>query len=311
MPFRASHHKPWWDAVGRPEDVEPGPEEMEFRAGLLSLATDSLRLLAQALAPERGELAQLLLTGPEAVEPYASLIGMFELNNLALNVPPPLDAYVAVLNGDALPAKEQDDDIVEEEEQGGGGGANGGASGSGRQQPPTEAERDAAAGRVHPLLKAMGCDLAGEGVRGTAFYALQSCCNHACAPVARAEARPRGDVALIALRDLEPGEELTISYLPLDDEVVEEGGGDDEEEEDDADGSASSGGGAGGDSDEQMGEASAGGAGSGGRPTTPKQPVVGMTLAERRAALRDYGFECACERCQADALAEALLAPSE
>jgi hypothetical protein len=130
----------------------------------------------------------------------------------------------------------------------------------------------------------MGDDLAGAGTQGTAFYALQSCCNHACAPAARAEGRARGDVALVALRDLAIGEELTISYLPLDDDDGEE------EEEDAEDGEE--------EEEEEAGEPSSA--------PPPPPPVVPMPLAERRAALRDYGFECACERCEAEELAEVV-----
>jgi hypothetical protein len=303
LPFRVAHKKPWWEAVGRPEDVEPGREEAEFRANLLELAMDSLKLLSRAWVPDSAELRRLVLQGAGggggAVERYATLIGMFELNNLALNTPPPLDAYVALLNGDVLPDKE----AKEEGGDGGGASSSAAAAAAAAAAAPTatEAERDAAAQRLAPLLSAMGRSLAGEGVRGTAFYALQSCCNHACAPVARAEARPGGDVAIAAVRDLDAGEELTISYLPLDDEVEEE------EDETDQEGSEEMVGDGDGNGDVSMGEDGDGGHAG----TMPRLPVVGMTLAERRAALRDYGFECQCERCEAEALAEALEQPSD
>jgi hypothetical protein len=297
LPFACAHRKPWWECVARPEDVEPGDEEAEFRAQLRSLAADSLALLSDALKPERKELAEALLgcssssslsSSAAALDAYGSFVGMFELNNLALNVPPPLDAYVALLNGDELPSAKDEGGESDCEEEAGASSSSAAAAAAADPPAPTEAERDAAAALVAPLLDAMGDDLAGAGTQGTAFYALQSCCNHACAPAARAEGRARGDIALVALRDLAIGEELTISYLPLDDD--DDGEEEDCEEEEEGDGGA--------DEEEQAGDE---------EPSAPPPPpVVPMPLAERRAALRDYGFECACERCEAEELAEAV-----
>jgi len=327
LPFAVAHRRPWWECVARPDDVSPGAEEAEFRAQLRSLAADSLALLAAALKPERPELAAALLSagaddgeaggdgggaGGQGLAAYGSLVGMFELNNLALNVPPPLDAYVALLNGDDLPNDEEEEEEGNEREGASGGQAAAAASSAaaaaagpspplaaqaaaGRAQRASAADRDAAAALVAPLLHAMGPQLAGEGTQGTAFYALQSCCNHACAPAARAEGRAAGDVALVAVRDLSPGEELAISYLPLDDEEGEEG---EEEEEDEAEG--------GGRRQGEGDEADGGSGDEGEAPPPPPPPRVPQPLAERRAALRDYGFECACERCEAEELAEAV-----
>jgi hypothetical protein len=50
-------------------------------------------------------------------------------------------------------------------------------------------------------------------VEGTAFYSLQSCCNHSCAPSAGAEGDPSGAARLVALRRLAAGEEVTLSYI--------------------------------------------------------------------------------------------------
>jgi hypothetical protein len=58
--------------------------------------------------------------------------------------------------------------------------------------------------------------------QGTGFFALQSCVNHSCEPNTATEALSTGEVALIAVRPIKAGEEITISYL--------DEGGDDEDE---------------------------------------------------------------------------------
>jgi hypothetical protein len=134
-------------------------------------------------------------------------------NNLALNIPSPAERYFGLpLDAEAL---------------------------------PDPAERAALARQQKPLRDALGDELEAS-IEGTAFYALQSCCNHACNPSAAAEGEPSGAAQIIALRDIPKGGEVTLSYVELDG----------------CDG-----------------------------------------FKERRAALRGYGFECACELCQADELA--------
>ncbi|GFH18570.1 SET domain-containing protein [Haematococcus lacustris] len=59
------------------------------------------------------------------------------------------------------------------------------------------------------------------GAQGTGFYCLQSCANHSCAPSAATEGLASGATALLALKDLAPGEEVTLSYIG---ELEAEGG---------------------------------------------------------------------------------------
>jgi hypothetical protein len=49
--------------------------------------------------------------------------------------------------------------------------------------------------------------------QGTAFYALQSCANHSCAPNAAADGDVSGAALLIAETDIEPGAVL-LRELP-------------------------------------------------------------------------------------------------
>jgi hypothetical protein len=50
-------------------------------------------------------------------------------------------------------------------------------------------------------------------IQGTAFYALQSCSNHSCDPLALPEGEATGQMSLLALTDIVPGQEITISYI--------------------------------------------------------------------------------------------------
>ncbi len=89
LPFALGWKKPWWEAVACPEDVD---DEEEFRGELRQLASESLSLLAQAVqAPAFPELFDLQV--------YGSVIGMFELNNLSLEVPSPVEDYFLLVDG--------------------------------------------------------------------------------------------------------------------------------------------------------------------------------------------------------------------
>ena len=54
-------------------------------------------------------------------------------------------------------------------------------------------------------------------MQGTAFFALQSCANHSCVPTAAIEGESSGEACILALRDIKPGQEVTISYIDVED----------------------------------------------------------------------------------------------
>ena len=108
-----------------------------------------------------------------------SLLGMIELNNLALVVASPAHAWVNSRDG---------------------GGAAAGPSAS-------------ALSDLARFVRRRGRTL---DVDGTGFYRLHSCCNHSCVPNAHAFKRPgddRGDAVVLALRTIETGDEITLSYI--------------------------------------------------------------------------------------------------
>ena len=174
-PFATGHKAVWWDCVQAPN----GEAREDFVALLQRMAGDSLHLLKAAIYDVR--FAPLFDLGV-----YSSLVGMFEMNNLALVGSSPVEAYFH---------------HVDELEEG--------------------AEKDRVQAVTRPLLDLLDADYY-QARSGTAFYSLQSCLNHSCVPNAEAleGAAPapggagQAPVALVsALRDVAPGEELTISYI--------------------------------------------------------------------------------------------------
>eukprot|EP00887_Chlorella_sp_A99_P006616 scaffold3.g6616.t1 len=79
------------------------------------------------------------------------------------------------------------------------------------------AERQAALQEAGPYLDALPEEV--PGCEGNAFYALHSCLNHSCAPSVHAWKREQdtdGSAVVLALRNIAPGEEVTISYIEED-----------------------------------------------------------------------------------------------
>ena len=68
-----------------------------------------------------------------------------------------------------------------------------------------------------PLLDALG-ETYDAACEGSAFYALQSCCNHSCAPNAyafkRAQVDTDGSAVVLAKRAIASGEEVCICPFP-------------------------------------------------------------------------------------------------
>jgi hypothetical protein len=110
LPFAVAHKAPWWDVAAAAEtaarearsgggadedadarsDDEEAIDPAELAAQLRELAAESLSLLAAGLRDSRfPQLFELQL--------YGNIIGMFELNNLALTVPAPVGRYRAML----------------------------------------------------------------------------------------------------------------------------------------------------------------------------------------------------------------------
>ncbi|CAD7700336.1 unnamed protein product [Ostreobium quekettii] len=164
-PYACNWKGIWWESVAVPDDVS---DEEAFRAELKELATDSLALLKSAI--DDGRFPALF-----TAEVYGSLIGMFEMNNLAIEVPSPLESYLEALDESPSTA---------------------GSLGSLRDRIEEAAQ--------HP----------GEGTAyyRLACCANHSCVPNAKA-TRRTGLDVGGNLALIAEGPITAGEEITISYV--------------------------------------------------------------------------------------------------
>ena len=200
-PFHHGHKQIWWEAVARPTDVASGAAELEFRDSMREIATESLNLLKKALP------TQFLsrLPGLFTLEVFASVVGMFELNNLEIAVASPVEDYFLMID-------ELGDTQI--------------------------------TAITNPLLDALDTGYC-TPCEGSGFFALQSCLNSDCDPnvaPTKDDCDVDGKCVLVAKRDINENEELTMCYV---DETKD--------------------------------------------------------VQTRRGELRDYGFECQCETCVAQA----------
>ena len=179
----------WWECVPCPPESAEGGNggEREFRAALRGLAGDSALLLRRALFDARFPA----LFNDEVL---GSLVGMFELNNLDMVVSNPLARYFRYMES-------LREGVTGKEEAGG------------------LAEGDlAAAAALEALIEDADTDC---HCSGTAFFRAQSLMNHSCDPncaARKGDADADDSAMLYALRPIQPGEELTISYIEERDE---------------------------------------------------------------------------------------------
>ena len=175
-PFSMGWKALWWESVGLPDDV-PTSEEADFRSQLQRLAKDSLELLCRALEGPAQRFPALF-----TLEVWGNIIGMFELNNLDVSIPSPIEDYFLFIDG------------------------------------LEEPERTKAMQITQPLLDALD-QAYDEPCSGSALYAVHSCLNHSCDPNTAALLPEKDGEAQAIIQCLKPiakGEELTISYIDLD-----------------------------------------------------------------------------------------------
>eukprot|EP00854_Cymbomonas_tetramitiformis_P010851 gene10851-12837_t len=172
--YRVGWKRIWWECVALPDDVDPEDEPV-FRGQMQSLAQRSLELLSAAL-PQCAERYPALFS----LDVYGSIIGLFELNNLALVVASPVEDYFIHIS-----------DL------------------------PSGPDKDAADAVTQPLLDALDTDY-DIPCEGTGYYAIQACVNHSCGPNTHAFKRDQdvdGRAVLLAKTAIAAGEEITISYV--------------------------------------------------------------------------------------------------
>lgn len=174
-PWRQGVKEPWWETA-RTADAATGLTQDEFKVVVRKAAETSLALLVAAL-PGAAEDFPALFT----LDVWASILGMLDLNCMGIRVGSPVKMYLdAVL-----------------------------------QLPPTDPGREEAWGVASQLCQLLPgvmdsfCD-------GTGFFSLQSVINHDCNPNVMSGKHADDEdnkIAIRALRDIQSGEELSLSYI--------------------------------------------------------------------------------------------------
>ncbi len=281
----------WWREYTHPvrwDMVPPGQQQQardacERSRTLLASALTAFmhaRLSGAALATGLEELAQLLRR-----EHYGEIVGFLSCNVSGVNVPSPVQQYLARLVKLRDRSKNKGTHRAKKRRKRGTKQTN-----NNNNNNNSSVRRDAAAVDVESIERlvprlgaavAEACDLdlpaapdnldslaaAWPGVRGAAVYPVLSFANHDCDPNCEIVFRgPDNTASLVSLCPVAAGEELTISYI--------DNCWSDSDEDDSDDGS--------GDTEPNSRSAA--------RPPWHWR-------SRREALLARYGFACECERC--------------
>eukprot|EP00929_Paragymnodinium_shiwhaense_P074029 TRINITY_DN37857_c0_g1_i1.p1 TRINITY_DN37857_c0_g1~~TRINITY_DN37857_c0_g1_i1.p1 ORF type:complete len:507 (+),score=101.54 TRINITY_DN37857_c0_g1_i1:140-1522(+) len=174
--FGTFQSPPWWDVVAlksasqREAAVERRTMEKELKR--------SLELLHVALLPcHRGACAELF-----DLEFYSRLVGMFECNNVGVEIDCPL---LSVLE---LPVGHKD----------------------------REQKLSALKPELRSKLEALLPQMQGHAFKGATLFQVVAAMNHSCEPNCRVKYDGNAIATVVALREIQAGEELCISYIDED-----------------------------------------------------------------------------------------------
>jgi len=196
LPFAQLHKKLWWEVV---TDVQ---EDI-----LKSIMDESLKLLRQAfvlqLRPEEYQFLEFL-----RVDFFATLLGLLDLNNHTIDIKAPLQiVYSSLAEQGTHPsgltlevlkpiaeaiAREQDNYLDEDEAY----PSEGCSMGENYSEPHLQ--------DIFPAFEGLG------------IFPNIAMMNHSCVPNANVRFGDDRTAVVVALRDIQPGEELTISYIEND-----------------------------------------------------------------------------------------------
>eukprot|EP00210_Caulerpa_lentillifera_P007793 g7437.t1 len=148
-------------------------EKEAFQTTLKELTNDASNLLKEAIRVSM----ECPLFDPEFI---GSLMGMISQNNISIELWSPLDAYIDQLNS-------ADDSITDK------------------------------LWSAYPKLKETIVEAAQYSVQGSGYYPIACCANHSCTPNAHSQKEDSISnnhvLILEATRDIQAGEEITISYI--------------------------------------------------------------------------------------------------
>lgn len=183
-PYSMGQKALWWQCIALPRDV-PQEHEESFRSDLQDLAEESLGLLHRAL---HTRVPVLVESFPALFHPliWGHILGMFELNNLNLIVPNPVVRW-----GQMILAGIESGHVSLEE---------------------IHSQKLLSVEKIKEILEEED-DYVCEG---NAFYSMQACINHSCCPNCHAykdSGEDDGSAVILAMQDINPGEEITICYI--------------------------------------------------------------------------------------------------
>ncbi|DAZ94478.1 TPA: hypothetical protein N0F65_003412, partial [Lagenidium giganteum] len=233
--------KPWWEVISSEEDLEEGQTMEEYQQCFKDLLSQTLDLFKAGLADNlarmekadalNGLSAETVLSScDELLTPdyFANVVGMFEMNNISMEIDHPFHALAEALNEEkedntedpavltrvnkalSLYAEKYETPKCLE-------GCCGGEDG--------EHDHDHAHDHAHEH-EGEDDDEEDEdeedleqgfyGVDGTALFSGICTMNHSCDPNCTVLYTKDGSAHVFAVKDIQEGEELTISYIDVD-----------------------------------------------------------------------------------------------
>eukprot|EP00644_Phytophthora_capsici_P011718 jgi/Phyca11/572938/estExt2_Genewise1.C_PHYCAscaffold_500272 len=216
---------PWWEVITSEDDLEEGETLEEYRDKFRSLISQTFEYFINGVKENlahleaQGELNGLstdaVLSSCEEVlnvDFFSCVVGMFEMNNISMEIDHPFHAL-----GEALSEASPEDK---------------------KEMPPVLSRVKAALEKFAEQHKQL-CDCEAEndhehgeeecyaldedfvGVEGTALFSGICTMNHSCDPNCTVLYTKDGAAHVFAVQDIGAGEELCISYIDVDQEVNE------------------------------------------------------------------------------------------
>ncbi|KAG7382711.1 hypothetical protein PHYPSEUDO_004402 [Phytophthora pseudosyringae] len=219
---------PWWEVITSEDDLEEGETLEQYRDKFRSLIAQTFAHFLGGLRDNLAHLeAQGELNGLSAdamlassddvlnVDFFSRVVGMFEMNNISMEIDHPFHAL-----GEALSEASPEDK---------------------KDMPPVLSRVKAALEKFTEQHKHQLCDCVEEdehahehdeeecyaldedfvGVEGTALFSGICTMNHSCDPNCTVLYTKDGAAHVFAVQDIAEGEELCISYIDVDQEVDE------------------------------------------------------------------------------------------
>eukprot|EP00743_Colponemidia_sp_Colp-15_P005501 GILK01005916.1.p1 GENE.GILK01005916.1~~GILK01005916.1.p1 ORF type:complete len:457 (-),score=81.57 GILK01005916.1:92-1462(-) len=228
-PYKVFHSQLWWEVVQVPDDV-PATEVITFQRSLKHLISQAFDLLKESMwQPSYDALFDFIF--------FSRLIGAFEMNNVSVEIPSPLNEYIKRIKSLPLAEREahlkalepllliarrmkeekeneaENEDEEDEEEEAQDDHTDEASDGEVTETAQGENNTD------EEEVEDPDCTLF-PIMEGTGLYMMVGAMNHSCKPNTYVDYKSDCTLHLRAVRALEPEEELCISYIDQDDTIT-------------------------------------------------------------------------------------------